>query len=347
MRQQKSSNISSPSTSMPKLRSLRYHDVADVPSFGVAVGIAVICLLTTASCSQSASGSSQAGTQSVKQMVDHARVLLLPPMKGGEGGWCVTLDAGECPTLSSPTALAPIVAEDWSGGGPSVDVGIVLTTNQVMAVSVNDGPAVPTHTEQALPDGLRTAVVKLSGGPLRQVPGIPGGVHNLPLRSLRFTPLDGRNKPISQIGHPSAPLVFNVAGQRWSQQASPPQGICEMSADHLGGLVFQGGFVVSSSNFHRVLVGEPLLSCVSASFTLERWPLIASVLLDAAHPGSLPPLLPAMQPLPGHPGIFQGPGVEGETIARRLPRAWLVVAKGQGLSQRLTLLEHLRATIHL
>jgi hypothetical protein len=332
---------------MPKLRTLRFHRVAGTPSFGVAVGIAVICLLTTASCSQSASGSSQAGTQGVKQEVGHERVLLLPPMRGGEGGWCMTLDAGECPTLSAPTSLAPIVAEDWSGGGPSVDVGVVLTTNQVMTVSVNDGPVVSTRTEQALPDGLRTAVVKLFGGPLRQVPGIPGGVHNLPLRSLRFTPLDRRNKPISQIGHPSAPLVFNVAGRRWSQQASPPQGICEISAARLGGLVFQGGFVVSSSNFHTVLVGEPLLSCVSASFSLERWPLIASVLLSAAHPGSAPPSLPAMQPLSGHPGIFQGPGVEGETIARRLPGAWLVVAKGQGLRQRLTLLEHLHVTMHL
>jgi hypothetical protein len=54
-----------------------------------------------------------------------------------------------------------------------------------------------------------------------------------------------------------------------------------------------------------------------------------------------------MQPLSGHPGISQAPGTEGEIVARRIPGAWLAVVKGQGLAQRLTLLEHLSATVQL
>lgn len=35
-------------------------------------------------------------------------------------------------------------------------------------------------------------------------------------------------------------------------------------------------------------------------------------------------------------------------IARRIPTsAWLLVAKGEDIRQRLILLEHLRATVHL
>jgi hypothetical protein len=71
-----------------------------------------------------------------------------------------------------------------------------------------------------------------------------------------------------------------------------------------------------------------------------------NVLLDAAHPGSTPALLPAMQPLAGHPGVFRGPGVEGETIARRIPGAWLLVAKGKGLQQRLLVLSHIHVSVH-
>jgi hypothetical protein len=73
------------------------------------------------------------------------------------------------------------------------------------------------------------------------------------------------------------------------------------------------------------------------------------VLLDVSHPGSTPPSLPGMQPLAGHPGIFEAPGAEGERAARRIPGAWLVVEEEDriGLRVPVELLEHLRATIHL
>jgi hypothetical protein len=98
---------------------------------------------------------------------------------------------------------------------------------------------------------------------------------------------------------------------------------------------------------HREVYGREFVSCAYTAYLFKNWPIVAGVLLDASRPGATPASLPAMQPLQGHPGIFQGPGVEGETIARRIPGAWLVVAKGEGLQQRLTLLQHLQATIRL
>ena len=97
---------------------------------------------------------------------------------------------------------------------------------------------------------------------------------------------------------------------------------------------------------HPNVRGREFVDCLRANYLLDNWPIEANVLLDAAHPGSVPALLPAMPPLARHPGVFQGPGGEGETVARRIPNAWLLVSKGKGLEQRLKVLEHLRATFH-
>ncbi|MGC2374142.1 MAG: hypothetical protein WA484_09740 [Solirubrobacteraceae bacterium] len=98
---------------------------------------------------------------------------------------------------------------------------------------------------------------------------------------------------------------------------------------------------------HREVYGREFVSCAYTAYLFKNWPIVAGVLLDASHPGTTPASLPAMLPLQGHPGIFQGPGDEGETIARRIAGAWLLVAKGQGLRQRLSLLRHLHAAVHI
>jgi hypothetical protein len=90
------------------------------------------------------------------------------------------------------------------------------------------------------------------------------------------------------------------------------------------------------------------LTCESASYNLNGWPLRASVLLSASNPGAPPPALERMTPVVGHPGVYSAPGSEGgqpdtEMLARRVPGAWLVVSQAK-LSQRLKLLEHLRVT---
>jgi len=97
------------------------------------------------------------------------------------------------------------------------------------------------------------------------------------------------------------------------------------------------------------LIGRGFLSCASASYSLAGWPLLATVLVSASHPGAPPPNLPALKPIPGHPGLFEAPGAAGEEgtlFARRVPGAWLVVSRAKA-AQRLALLDRLRVVLDL
>lgn len=316
---------------------------------GLTVLGVVVSLLTVTACSYShAANGRTSHVDSVTQVVRHEKVLLLPPIEGGVGGWCIATKPGEC--SAARAFQGPIVAQVNSGQGPPpVQVGIVLVTSDVAGISVDGGPPIPTRTELALPDHLRAAVVEIRDGPLENVPGFRVGP-----RSLNFTPLNSNGASIHKSARPNGSLVFAIPSRRWRSPANPPRGICEIGARHLEGLIPQGGVVVSHVEPHTGLVAQPLLACVSIIYRFEGSLLLASVLLDATHPGSTPRPLPAMQPLAGHPGIFQavggafgGLGSQGRILARRIAGAWLIVAEGSGLRQRLTLLEHLRASVHL
>ncbi len=326
-----------------------YRGVTQWRNCGLAVLGVAVSLLTATACSHSRPVSSRTShVDSGRQVVRHEAVLLLPPIEGGVGGWCIATKPGEC--SAARAFRGPIVAQTNSGQSPPpVQVGIVLATSDVSAVSVDGGSAIPTRTESALPDHLHVAVVEVRGGPLENVPGFGVGP-----RSLDFTPLNSNGVPIHQMIRPNGSLVFAIPSQRWRSPASPPRGICEVNAKHLGGLMPQGGVVVSHVEPHTGLVAQPLLACASTIYRFDGSPLLASVLLDAAHAGSTPGPLPAMQPLSGHPGVFQAVGgafgglsSQGRMLARRTAGAWLVVAEGSGLQQRLRLLEHLSATVHL
>lgn len=303
----------------------------------LAILAATALLLVASSCSQTVGASPRKlGSLSIGTLVvSHERVLLLPPVEGGEGGWCMTTLPGECASLYSRPVSYPIVAETWGGPGPGgVDRGVVLTTGEAAAVSVNGSRAVPTRAESVLPHGLRAAVVELRGL------GFLERVH------LRFTALDSSGTVIPQTTpHPQIRFLF--PSRPWKHPASAPKGVCGLEASPLAGLVAGGGSVMTQVRPHREVYGREFVSCAYTAYLFKNWPIAAGVLLDASRPGATPASLPAMQPLQGHPGIFQGPGVEGETIAQRIPGAWLVVVKGEGLQQRLALLQHLQATVRL
>jgi hypothetical protein len=321
------------------LGSDRTRRVLRLNARSVTILAATALLLIVSSCSQTiGAGSRRLGNGSIGTLVvSHAQVLLLPPVGGGEGGWCMTTAPGKCPSLYSRPVSYPIVAETWGGQGPPpVDEGVVLTRGEVAVVSVNGSRAIPTWAESVLPDHLRAAVVELRGRSLFAL-----------ARRPRFTVLDSSGTAIPQTTAPHPQLVFRVPSRTWKHPASAPRGICGLKATPLAGLVAGGGSVMTEVRPHREVFGREFVSCASTAYLFKNWPIVAGVLLDASHPGTTPASLPAMQPLQGHPGIFQGPGVEGETIARRIAGAWLVVAKGEGLQQRLTLLEHMHAMVRL
>ena len=85
------------------------------------------------------------------------------------------------------------------------------------------------------------------------------------------------------------------------------------------------------------------MPCAESEFSLGREPLKAMVVLDAAQPDGPVADLPGLHRVRGAPGIFAGGGL----TARRSGDAWLVVGQGRGPAQRMLLLDHLGASVHL
>jgi hypothetical protein len=305
------------------------------PYWFVIMLVFTTCMAALASCS---------GSSDPIQTARNEGVLFVPPVEAGEGGWCLTTGDKAC--KGGEALKGPIVGEAWSGSGghPPIRIGVVVTTSEVSAVSVEGGEPIATRIEGVLPDGLRAAVAEIQGG--RHFRRVPGFNISAP-EPASFVPLGRDGKPIYQDRRSQAPLLFVEPTQGWTWPASVPRGVCAIHIRHLDGLRVEKGGVVTHLEHRSGLVGRPLLSCATTAYELNGSSIFASVLVDAGDPGSSPAPLPGMKSLAEHPRVFQAPVAEGEAVARRIPDAWLVVADGGGFQQRLTLLEHLRATIHL
>lgn len=328
------------------------------------VGLAAAILVTVSAFALSGCGSSSATVVATRQA--GVEVLLLPVLRGGAVGWCITVAAeGGCPI--SRLKRGPIVAEQWFGGAGArpivtenskaegVEVtnraeGFALTTSDVAAVAVSGSNTIATRSEPGLPQGLRAVTVKIQGAWAREVkvPSLFGRPpHEAPAGLPRFTPLDRTGKPLTQKSEPGALAIHEVAGRNWSRPASAPVGPCELHSSPLRGLVANAGFVVTRAKPVNGLIGRPFLACVSTSYSFENWPMVASLLVDARQPGTLPGALPDMRPVTGSPGLFEALGSNGPMVARHVPSAWLVVSGGEGQRQRLAVLRHLHATVRL
>ena len=266
------------------------------------------------------------------------QLQLVVPVEGGLVGWCIIYSTpnrsgAKCPVV--PTAARPIVAESWgTGSHPAVTETIALTTSAVTAVSAYGVQSpVPTRTGAGLPYGLRAAFV--------EVQGQQSAAERRPL-----TPLGSGGHPIAGLPASSTPAGYRLESRAWRRPALAPRGPCEISATPLAGLTAESGRVVLRLQSFKGIIGRPFLSCADVEYQLDSSPLDAGVVLDATHPGSAPAALPQMTPLPGHQGVFQSLGWSGRLLGRRIGGAWLVVEGGSSAGQRLTLLEHLRATVH-
>jgi hypothetical protein len=303
----------------------------------MAAGVAVAtCVLVVSSCS--------ASPAPVAVAVRDGEVLLVPQVRAGWAGWCmavVTKQSGGCG--ENPGASGAILFESWSSG-EGVTTGAGLTTGEVAAVSVDGGRPVPTRRASTIAGtfGLRSVIVEIHSKKLEAEDN-----KSFP----HFTPLNANGTVIHRTAGPSIRLGFNVPVREWQQPEHEPFGICELSVEKWSGVSARwGGIVPSVRRSYSGLLGHPFLSCASAEYFREEQPIEAGILLDASHPGVDPAPLPAMKAVAGHPGIFeaQGEAGEGQMLGRRVPGAWLVVEEG-GITfgERLTLLEHLHARIHL
>ncbi len=306
----------------------------------ITIGIAaMMCAMALNACGGAGSTTSEVRGISLPVISSHRQVLLVPSAQAGFVGWCMTVTPGigGCEELRGSTT--GILAERWVGGGSTV-VGAAITSDAVNEVTVGRS-VLPTRSEYALPTGFRGVVVEIR-------------LNHLPPRvraeRLHFTALNANGKPVRQ-SVPSDHLGVEMPVRSWRRLESTP---CKLLPPHIDGLVGPtGNVVVDNVKSHQGLVGRPFLTCASAVYNVPGVyaPLFVGVLLNAAHPGSTPGALPAMKPIPGHPGTFRALTGEGEAVARRIPHAWLVVAYGaEGdaeFQRQLSVLDYVRAVVHV
>jgi hypothetical protein len=294
-----------------------------------------------------------------REVAIHERVVLLPSGEVGVGGWCLTTlgEGGQtgCTASGPPAFRGPIVAEEAQphilvvGRGAPARVVIVLTTSQVAEVSFEGYERISTHADALLPDHMRGAVLELRGRTDEARTGESALRVSRMLDNIKIIAWNGDGSPIAPTSVSAPALTFSVPSRNWSRGQRAPRGVCSISLDGLDeASSFQGGAVMTAVRPRRDVRGREFVNCARVEYRLAgKWFAGADVLLDAAHPGATPARLPGIRPLPGHSGVFLVAGAGGKELARRIPDAWLLVTQGGDLAQRLALLEHLRATVHL
>jgi hypothetical protein len=273
---------------------------------------------------------------------------LTPNLTGGAYGWCLTVDGG---------GSCPIVPTDGSeldgalvGSEPRKDTEVLtlLLGPQAVAVLV-DGKRVPAVTIAALPYHLRVATITISrpsapaGHTGNGAPPSPG-----PLTPQSLLAVDAQGHILRSThpyaGEPSARSIW------WKRPTALPKGPCQIHAHGVPGLQPEWGHVAASiAPYPERIVGRAFFSCIDTEYYLHNWPLDAAILLDAQHPGATPAAIPGLRRLSGAPAIYNGPGdgFHGPETAVRKGDAWLIVAGGSGLAQRIDVLEHLSASVEL
>ncbi|HEY7933681.1 MAG TPA: hypothetical protein VID48_07635 [Solirubrobacteraceae bacterium] len=271
-------------------------------------------------------------------------VRLVPMLVVGQAGWCVVVEENRVTGGSAcggvPTPSRPFLqVYGWGEGGSHVWTTVAVAIPQIATILVNGKHRVSTETLPALPYGLRAARIVTS---IKRPAGI------LPAHRLSSIPsdptlvaLDAQGRPVAQR-QTNTPLQGTVHSWRYPNRA--PRGSCQLRARAIPGLSVQGGEVASAIRpFPGLLVGHAFLLCAATVYHLRHMPLRAMIVLDAAHPRARPAALPDFKPVPRAPGFFS----EGGLAARRSGNAWLIVAQGSSLAQRMRLLRHLTPTVEL
>lgn len=280
-----------------------------------------------------------------------------PYLNAGEMGWCVGVIATERRRFRGwsegcgGTPGAPIVAESFEAPERKhATLNWAITTTAVAAVRFGNH-LVRTRSEPRLPAGFRAAVEIVAPG---YGPG-PGTEREV-LRLHGRVEVQSHPRPVEALNaqgkviHYAAPRSLRPGATPswiektvyWAPPQTPPNLPCSIHSRPLSGPEPQWGNVAAEIRPIAGVPGSAFVSCADTEFYWHRSPLEVAVLLNAAHPGSEPGAFAQMQPVSGHPGVFDAPGgVQGHLTGRRIQGAWLVVQGGDSLTQRLALLSDL------
>jgi hypothetical protein len=314
-------------------------EIPCLPSYGIEFGRGSTTVRLPSPEQQSGTRPRTAPGSTMPHASPHYELAFSPPVTGGSLGWCVDYrtsseSSAACPETTS--AVSPILEPGWSSSAPPpVTRGFMLTANAVAAISVNGSPAIPTRASAAVPDGLRAVLVEFASPDRRLFDHPP-----------QVVALDTAGDPIKRSEPPLISPNHGLEGVFWQRPSRPPRGACLLSPNRLPGLTPEWGHVVPNIRSFTGLLPPALVSCIDTEYYLGKWPLDAAVVLNAADPGARPEQLYKFKRVPGHPGVFETGGWTGQ-VARRVRGAWIVVEGGSGLQQRITVLQHLRASINI
>ena len=316
-------------------------------SAAALAGLAVIGLISWASAAGDSSGSGAAGSASrgrgaTPSVLQGGRfgIRLSPALDGGQYGWCVGVEepgsagiaGGGCSATPSQAQPLSMVLSSSNATTRSETI-VALTAPSVAKVLVGKRP-VATESLPGLPYGLRAVRVVL---PLL-AKRTPSGrvVYEMPPEPS-LVALDSAGQPLHQ----------STLGSRPEGGALTHRGPCGIASNGVTGLAAQWSHVAARIQpFGGGLIGSAFFSCIDTEYYLHGWPLDAAILLNAKDPTTMAAPIPGLAAVPGSPGVVHGPGdFKGELTARRIGSAWLVVAGGSGVTQRLDVLKHLHASI--
>jgi len=312
-----------------------------------ALGLLTAWLAIGASSKSTSSSGAHARLLAFERARQRARSggwRISPALEGGSYGWCIREGdggGGSCATVPTETTATrpsakrsiPIGVLAGNTGNGREERITALLSSDVRAV-LADGRATTVVTHAQLPYGLRLAQIDL----VRPRYGAP----TPPLLAV-----GARGARLGYLGEEPAGSVTQI--RWWEKPQRGASGPCRIRASGLAALEPEWGHLAATIKPYPLkIIGRAFFSCADSEYYLHNWPLETAILLDAQHPGSAPAPIPGMKPMPDTAGLFSAPGDwHGDITAVRHGDAWLLVAGGSGLAQRVQVLRHLTADISL
>ncbi|HEV3033429.1 MAG TPA: hypothetical protein VGX72_01445 [Solirubrobacteraceae bacterium] len=327
-------------------------------AFLVLALIAALVLLVSSGSSHATGTRQPGGARAFLARDVHSgnfNVRLYPATITGVAAYCEAVEengrTGGSACGDVPTAPGPFVGSYGFGhGGRSITV--VVTLPEVASILVNGVRRVSPVAVPGLPYELRAARIETSKTEslppaMKETVRREGVVlvafdaqgHKLPEARNTYR----RQARVLTWGVPSPFTRFSRGRSRVLPH--PPSGPCQLAVNGLPGLIARAGQVaIDIHPFPGKLIGEAFLPCVETEYRLGKEPIRALVMLNATDPSERAGEMPGFHPLPAARGFF----TEGGTLtAKRSGNAWLVVGQGSSLQQRIEVLRHLTATVHL
>lgn len=314
----------------------------------VGPAAALVGYLGTESSPRRGANAGRVGFERARQRQRSEGWHISPALEGGEYGWCIREpQGGGCPTVPIET---PGPALGHRKTRHAVAIGAVAGTTEDKH-EVRATALLASDVHSVLAYGHPTRLVTYAQLPyhLRLVQIVLPADSTTDASGAGLVALGAHGRPLGAFNREPAPAELVGTIRWWEKPRHGAPGPCQIQAHGLPALEPEWGHVAATIEpYPGKIIGRAFFSCADSEYYLHNWPLETAILLDAQHPGSEPAPIPGMKAVFKAPGLFNAPGDwHGEITVVHRGRAWLVVAGGSGLAQRIVVLRHLSATIHL